>query len=222
MDKQSLEQVKTLTAKQEITYFDKNRNVLIRQGKKIVYEKDDRTGEFYPVEIPTVNQICYDQEMYYKTGAYQILAALGLIGNKPIDILIWLIKNANKDNFILATYKRIAEAVNVSEPTIAKLLTNLESYGYIKRISSGVIQLNPSMIMRGNEFKKQTLISSFEYVEPKKREALELAQYSANKNQTQTCAEFMACFPTTILTTTDNENFVATYKTGRTEKRKLK
>ena len=94
------------------------------------------------------------------------LTVLGIIDNKQLDIFIYIAENTNQsNNLFIGTYKQIAKDVGVSEPTIAKLMKNYNKIILLKKIN-GVYIVNPNIMMKGNDTKRQILLSYYEEDKP--------------------------------------------------------
>ena len=95
------------------------------------------------------------------------LTVLGIIDSKQLDVFIYIAENTNQaTNTFIGTYRKISEDTNVSRPTIAKIMKKLQDNGFIKRIQNGAWLVNPNILMRGGERKRQILLSYYESEEP--------------------------------------------------------
>ncbi|WP_410981540.1 replication/maintenance protein RepL, partial [Bacillus pacificus] len=87
--------------------------------------------------------------------------------NKQLDIFIYIAENTNQsNNLFIGTYKQISKDVGVSEPTIAKLMKKLQANNFIKKKQNGVYIVNPNIMMKGNDTKRQILLSYYEEEKP--------------------------------------------------------
>ena len=66
----------------------------------------------------------------------------------------------------IGTYKKIAKDVGCSEPTISKIMKKLQASNFIKKVQNGVWSINPNILMKGNDTKRQILLSYYESDEP--------------------------------------------------------
>ena len=93
------------------------------------------------------------------------LTVLGIIDSKQLDVFIYIVENTNQaNNVFLGTYKKIANDVKVSEPTIAKIMKKLQDKGFIKRIQNGAWLVNPNILLKGNDTKRQILLSYYHLI----------------------------------------------------------
>ena len=90
------------------------------------------------------------------------LPVLGIVENKQVDILIYILENTHPStNMFVGTYKTIQKNTHTSETTIAKVMKKLQKQGFLKKIQNGLWQVSPNIMMKGNENKKQLLLSYF-------------------------------------------------------------
>ena len=66
----------------------------------------------------------------------------------------------------MGTYKKIAEDVKCSQTTIAKTMKKLQDNNFVKRVQNGAWLVNPNILMKGNDSKRQILLSYYESEEP--------------------------------------------------------
>lgn len=82
-------------------------------------------------------------------------------------MFIFIVENTNQgNNTFIGTYKHISKEVGVSEPTIAKIMKKLQVNNFIKKVQNGVWLVNPNILMKGNDTKRQILLSYYESEEP--------------------------------------------------------
>ncbi|MEB9422920.1 replication/maintenance protein RepL, partial [Bacillus cereus] len=104
---------------------------------------------------------------FWKMYLMDFLTVLGIIDNKQLDIFIYIAENTNQsNNLFIGTYKQISKDVGVSEPTIAKLMKKLQENNFIKKKQNGVYLVNPNIMMKGNDTKRQILLNYYEEDKP--------------------------------------------------------
>lgn len=64
--------------------------------------------------------------------------------SKPISIIVYLYEHSDPNGCVIASYKKIQEATRTSAPTVAKVMTNLQKCGAIRKIQNGVWQFAES------------------------------------------------------------------------------
>ncbi|KMQ11282.1 replication/maintenance protein RepL [Bacillus cereus] len=152
-----------------MTEYDKNleyqseTQTLIGQKKRELI--DAETGEV--IHVDQITKRVYGTKNFWKMYLMDFLTVLGIIDNKQLDIFIYIAENTNQsNNLFIGTYKQIAKDVGVSEPTIAKLMKKLQQNNFIKKKINGVYIVNPNIMMKGNDTKRQILLSYYEEDKP--------------------------------------------------------
>lgn len=103
-----------------------------------------------------------------------------VIDNKQLDIFVYICENTNSStNLFIGTYTKIAKDVGVdSRPTISAIMKKLQEVNFIRKVQSGVWFVNPNILMKGNDQKRQILLSYYESDEP-----VEQLTYSRTKQK---------------------------------------
>ncbi|WP_255287641.1 replication/maintenance protein RepL [Bacillus toyonensis] len=126
---------------------------------------DTETGEV--IHVDQITKRVYGTKNFWKMYLMDFLTVLGIIDNKQLDIFIYIAENTNQsNNLFIGTYKQISKDVKVSEPTIAKLMKKLHANNFIKKKQNGVYIVNPNIMMKGNDTKRQILLSYYEEDKP--------------------------------------------------------
>lgn len=102
------------------------------------------------------------KRIFWKLYLGDFLPVLGIVENKQVDILIYILENTHPStNMFVGTYKTIQKNTHTSETTIAKVMKKLQKQEFLKKIQNGLWQVSPNIMMKGNENKKQLLLSYF-------------------------------------------------------------
>ncbi len=126
---------------------------------------DVQTGE--QVFVDQITKRVYGSKNFWKCYLMDFLTVLGIIDSKQLDVFIFIAENTNQSNNIfLGTYDHIAKQVGVSRPTIAKIMKKLQENNFIKKLQNGAWLVNPNILMKGNDHKRQILLSYYESEEP--------------------------------------------------------
>ena len=156
--------------KQEITTA-----CTIIEEKKEIYDMSAQ-------EIVTVDHIhkgVSGHKAFWKCYLMDFLLILGIVDNKQVDIFVYIVENTNpSNNQFVGTYKKIARDLGVSEPTIGKIMKKLQANNFIKKAQNGVWLVNPNIIMKGNDTKRQILLTYYNSDEP-----INQITYSRTKQQ---------------------------------------
>jgi len=146
------------------------------------------TGEL--IHVDQITKRAYGIKNFWKCYLMDFLTVLGVIDSKQLDIFIYIVENTNQaTNMFIGTYKKIAKDLNVSEPTISRIMKKLQENNFIKKAQNGVWLVNPNILMKGNDNKRQILLSYYNSENPideisvtrVKRKALEEKNNIANQ-----------------------------------------
>lgn len=136
---------------------------LIGQKKRELV--DVETGE--QIFVDQITKRTYGNKNFWKCYLMDFLTVLGIIDSKQLDIFIYIVENTNQsNNTFLGTYTKIAQDVGVSRPTISAIMKKLQENNFIKKIQNGAWLVNPNILMKGNDHKRQILLSYYETDEP--------------------------------------------------------
>lgn len=126
---------------------------------------DMETGE--EILVDQITKRVYGTKNFWKCYLMDFLSVLGIIDSKQLDIFIYIVENTNQaNNIFLGTYKKIAADVGCSSATIAKIMKKLQDNNFIKKVQNGAWLVNPNILMKGNDTKRQILLSYYESEEP--------------------------------------------------------
>jgi DNA-binding Lrp family transcriptional regulator len=138
--------------------YQQRTQTIVGSKKRTLADTD--TGEI--IVVDQITKRVYGSKSFWKCYLMDFLSVLGIIDSKQLDIFIHICQNTNQsNNLFIGTYKEIAEACNVSQPTIAKILKKLVANNFIKKKQNGVWIVNPNILMRGNDYKRQILLSYY-------------------------------------------------------------
>lgn len=146
----------------EKDYIENTQTLIGTKQKHLV---DVETGE--DIYVDQINKRIYGSKNFWKCYLMDFLTVLGIIDSKQLDIFIYIVENTNQSNNIfLGTYKKIASDVGCSSATIAKTMKKLQEQNFIKKLQNGAWLVNPNILMKGNDTKRQILLSYYESEEP--------------------------------------------------------
>lgn len=138
-------------------YIEKTKTLIGTKRKELI---DKETGEI--IEVDQITKKVYGQKNFWKLYLSDFLPVLGIVESKQVDILIYILENTQPStNMFVGTYKAIKENTKTSETTIAKVMKKLQEQKFLKKIQNGLWQVSPNIMMKGDENKKQLLLSYF-------------------------------------------------------------
>lgn len=149
--------------------FDKSLEY-ISQTQTLVGQKkrellDRETGEI--IWVDQITKRTYGTKNFWKCYLIDFLSVLGIIDSKQLDIFIYIVENTQQaNNTFIGTYSKIAKDVGVCRQTIASIMKKLQDNSFIKKVQNGVWLVNPNILMKGNDTKRQILLSYYQSEEP--------------------------------------------------------
>ena len=140
-----------------VEYVEKTKTLIGTKRKELI---DKETGEI--IEVDQITKKVYGQKNFWKLYLGDFLPVLGIVESKQVDILIYILEKTHPStNMFVGTYKNIQKNTHASETTIAKVMKKLQKQQFLKKIQNGLWQVSPNIMMKGNENKKQLLLSYF-------------------------------------------------------------
>lgn len=123
-------------------YIEKT-NTLIGKKRKELIAKE--TGEI--IKVDQITKKVYGQKNFWKIYLSDFLPVLGIVENKQVDILIYILENTHPStNMFIGTYKTIQKNTHTSETTIAKVMKKLQKQKFLVKIQNGLWQVSPNII----------------------------------------------------------------------------
>ncbi|MCC8192114.1 MAG: replication/maintenance protein RepL [Ruminococcus sp.] len=130
-------------------------------GQKRKSYTDNETGEV--IEVDQITKRAYGQKQFWKVYLMDFLQILGGFEFKQLDVLIYILENTqSQTNTFIGTYRKIADNVNVSTQTVQRTVNLLMDKKLMTKIQTGVYQISPEIMMKGNDNKKELLLSYYQ------------------------------------------------------------
>lgn len=143
--------------------YNSNTQTLIGNKKRELV--DLGTGEH--IYVDQITKRAYGSKNFWKVYLMDFLTILGIIDSKQLDVFVYIAENTNQsNNMFIGTYDKICKDTGASRKTVSKILKKLQENNFIKRVQNGAWLVNPNILMRGNDNKRQILLSYFEAEEP--------------------------------------------------------
>ncbi len=142
----------------------------ISQTQTLVGQKkrellDCATGEV--IWVDQITKRTYGTKNFWKCYLMDFLTVLGIIDSRQLDVFIYIVENTHPaSNMFIGTYTKISKDVGVCRQTIATIMKKLQENNFIKKVQNGVWLVNPNILMKGNDTKRQILLSYYESDEP--------------------------------------------------------
>jgi len=136
---------------------------LVGQKKRTLIDQD--TGEV--VHVDQITKRVYGTKQFWKVYLMDFLSILGIIDSKQLDVFIYIAENTNQNsNLFIGTYRSISEDVGVGISTVTRIMKKLQENKFIMKKQNGVYLVNPNIMMKGNDHKRQMLLSYYEEEKP--------------------------------------------------------
>lgn len=92
-----------------------------------------------------------------------LLETLEIISSKGFKVAKFLLeKRIRSENLVVATVPEIAKETGLSQSTVKRIIKKLLDANFISRVQRGVYRINPAVIWRGNESKRQAILIKFQ------------------------------------------------------------
>lgn len=143
--------------------YNADTQVLIGERKRQIMDME--TGEVMLVDQITKRR--YGTKNFWKCYLMDFLTILGIFDNRQVDVFVYIAENTNPStNMFIGTYRKIAKDVECSTRTVSTIMKKLQENNFIKKVQNGVWLVNPNILMKGNDHKRQILLSYYESNEP--------------------------------------------------------
>lgn len=150
------------TGKQQLAYNENTQTLVGTKRRELL---DTETGEL--INVDQITKMVYGTKQFWKCYLMDFLTILGIIDSKQVDIFIYIVENTNQSNNVfLGTYRKIAEDVGCSSATIAKIMRKLQDNNFVRKLQNGAWLVNPNILLKGDDKKRQILLSYYESDEP--------------------------------------------------------
>lgn len=145
-----------------LEYVSQTQTLIGEQKRELL---DTKTGEL--IMVDQITKRVYGTKNFWKCYLMDFLTVLGIIDNRQLDVFIYIVENTNQStNMFIGTYKKISKDTGCSSTTIARIMKKLQESNFIKKVQNGVWLVNPNILMKGNDNKRQILLSYYDSEEP--------------------------------------------------------
>lgn len=144
----------------------KNTNTTSKKVKVLGTEQfvNTQTGEIEDFQVSRIEERDFN---FTKIWLTQMLATLGLLGNKKTKVAYYIIDNLNKDNTFIGTYRQIAKATSASLPTVTTVMKTLLDANFLRRQLDGVYTVNPNIMFKGGRNARLNVLQTYDNTEQK-------------------------------------------------------
>lgn len=143
--------------------YQQNTQTLIGERKRNLQDLD--TGEV--IQVDQIVKRIYGTKQFWKVYLMDFLSVLGIIDSRQLDVFIYIAENTDPgNNLFIGTYDKIGKETGVSRQTISRIMRKLQDKNFIVKVQQGVWAVNPNILMKGNDHKRQILLSYYENTIP--------------------------------------------------------
>nr|CRY97064.1 hypothetical protein [uncultured prokaryote] len=143
--------------------YNANTQTLVGVSKKTFIDCD--TGE--QIYLDNIVKRQYGTKNFWKMYLMDFLTVLGIMESKQLDVFIYIAENTNQaNNLFIGSYRKIANDVGVCYRTVTTIMKKLQDNNFIKKVQNGVWLVNPNIMMKGNDHKRQILLTYYQSDEP--------------------------------------------------------
>ncbi len=109
---------------------------------------NQNTGEIKDMQVIDIEE---RDANFHKLWLGHILQSIDIIGNQKTKLAFWIINNLNRDNQLIMTQRKIADAVNMSTKTVSATIKALIDSNFLIMINSGAYMVNPDVLFKGGK-----------------------------------------------------------------------
>ncbi len=167
-------------------YEDQYQTIIKRDRRQLM---DVVTGEV--IYVDQITKRTNSTRTFWKCYLMDFITVLGIIDSKQLDVLLHIIENTNaSNNLFIGTYSKIAKETNCSSRTISIVLKKLQEADFLKKVQNGVWRINPNILMKGNENKRQLLLSYYKGDDPVEQITLDRAMQEPQQVENRLKGQF--------------------------------
>lgn len=131
---------------------------LFRGTRRLI---DSATGEIIETQV-VERSIAAGDAGFHKIWLGHILELVQEVGNAKMQVLVWLLKQADGQNQVAATMREIAAGSGVGVATVERLMKALLKADVITRPHRyGPWRLNPEVIFRGDHKQRMNVLIKY-------------------------------------------------------------
>ena len=131
---------------------------IFRGSRRLI---DTDSGEIIETQV-VERAVAAGDSGFHKIWLGHILELVQEVGNAKMQVLVWLLKQADGQNQILASMKEIAEGAGVGVATVERLMSSLVKANVITRPHRyGPWRLNPSVIFQGSHQQRMNVLIKY-------------------------------------------------------------
>lgn len=141
--------------------YDPNRNIAYISRTKRYIDEDGNEGLETEVYKKT-----YGGKHFWRVWLGDLLYTLGLINNsKQLDVVFHVLENTDPaTNLYIGTIRKTVEDTGISLGTVSAIFKKMQEVDMIAKQQNGVYKVKPTLLMKGDDSKKQRLVIEYEKI----------------------------------------------------------
>ena len=145
-----------------------------RNSKKIKKQKiigketyiNQETGDIK--EMVVVDKYVEQDFNFHKIWLSDLLSIIEIIGTKKLKIIKHILNKMNtKDNTVYFTQRGLSKELGLSLQTVNNTIKILVESNFMRKIQTGVYQINPDIIIKGSTGKRVNLLIQYKKIDNK-------------------------------------------------------
>lgn len=117
-----------------------------------------KTGEIEEFQVQDIAERDFN---FTKVWMRQFVQTLDMLGNQKTKIALWICDNVNRENQIIATYRKIADNTQTSLETVRITMAILQEADFIKKVGHGVYMINADVLFKGTRSNRLNIASIY-------------------------------------------------------------
>lgn len=147
-----------------IEYLEESSTLVGQRTRRLV---DQDTGEVMQVNQTT--KLVYGSKNFWKLYMREFIAVLKELSDKQYKVFVYILEHTRpSDNRFTATYHDIMKDVGCCRQTVAATLKKLQKTNFMQKVQTGIWIVNPNVMVKGNDRKRNMLLSEYRAVKPEK------------------------------------------------------
>jgi hypothetical protein len=135
-------------------------STLFRGSRRLI---DTDSGEIIETQV-IERTLAAGDSGFHKIWLGHILELVQEVGNAKMQVLVWLLKQADEQNRVFASMREIAAGAGVGVATVERLMGALVKANVIARAHRyGPWRLNPGVIFQGTHQKRMNVLIKYHH-----------------------------------------------------------
>lgn len=141
--------------------YDQNKKITYISRTKRYIDEDGNEGIQTEIYKKT-----YGGKHFWRVWLGDLLYTLGLINNsKQLEVVFYILENTNPaTNLYIGTIRKTVKETGISLGTVSAIFKKMQEVDMMIKQQNGVYKIKPTLIIQGDDNKKQKLIIEYERI----------------------------------------------------------